>query len=578
MISFYWNGLKKIFSVAKKVFLVLAVFIAVITLFSRFISRDKVSLSLSQTDPIKQNRAEIYKIINDKELNKTQQGKLTVVLYRGMMCNMIGEACTNNPADADKNYQKSVFGFISKLIVLPYANPPASGVMWAYSGLQNAGFVPKTMAAEGIGFATIAPFANIWKIFRDLSYMLLVLVLIGIGFMIMFRMKMNPQTVISVENALPRIVIALILITFSFAIAGFLIDLMYISIVLIISVLSNGNQYYNATEYQNKYLASNLWGLITSTAVGYNIFGPSGIAPIIGNAILGIIDPTIVLIFRSLVGAITVIALNGLMNNGFINPIGSSLNNIIGILLGEGGSLGKLPGAVLVPSFFIILMAIIWWIASFALFDLLMYLFIGGTILFVAFRIFAILFSSYLKLILFTIISPFLLIFEAVPGKNIFSSWLKNIFGNLIAFPITIAIFLLGYIIVNSTLPAGYYNMRLPFLFGINSNSFKILVGMGLIFLIPDIIKLTKEALGIKDVPLNIGIGTFFGGAAAVGGGAMGLVGQYGSLMLGAQYLPVVGPWLSGKIKPPANIAKPLEDVTGQAEKSKIPPGGVKTS
>ena len=45
------------------------------------------------------------------------------------MCSMIGEACTDNPADADKNYGKSVFGFMSNLIIIPYANPPASGVM-----------------------------------------------------------------------------------------------------------------------------------------------------------------------------------------------------------------------------------------------------------------------------------------------------------------------------------------------------------------------------------------------------------------------------------------------------------------
>ncbi|MEK7495740.1 MAG: hypothetical protein AAB603_04060, partial [Patescibacteria group bacterium] len=192
--------LKNIFSFAKKAFLVIAVYFIVISLFSHFINKDKISLA-PKTDPIKQNRAEIYKVINDKELNKTKEGKLTIALYKMSMCSMIGEACTDNPADADKNYGKSVFGFMSNLIIIPYANPPASGVMWAYEGLQNAGFVPKTMAAEGIGFAAIKPFSNLWKIFRDLSYMLLVIVLIAIGFMIMFRAKINPQTVISVENA-----------------------------------------------------------------------------------------------------------------------------------------------------------------------------------------------------------------------------------------------------------------------------------------------------------------------------------------------------------------------------------------
>ena len=124
-----FSFLKPAISFLKKAFLVVAVYFIVISLFSHFIGRDRVSLS-SKTDPIKQNRAEIYKVINDKELNKTKEGKLTIALYKMSMCSMIGEACTDNPADADKNYGKSVFGFMSNLIIIPYANPPASGIAW----------------------------------------------------------------------------------------------------------------------------------------------------------------------------------------------------------------------------------------------------------------------------------------------------------------------------------------------------------------------------------------------------------------------------------------------------------------
>jgi hypothetical protein len=44
----------------------------------------------------------------------------------------------------------------------------------------------------------------------------------------MFRVKLSPQVVISVQSALPKLIIALILVTFSFAIAGFMIDIMYV--------------------------------------------------------------------------------------------------------------------------------------------------------------------------------------------------------------------------------------------------------------------------------------------------------------------------------------------------------------
>ncbi|MFH0979823.1 MAG: hypothetical protein V1803_02670, partial [Candidatus Roizmanbacteria bacterium] len=81
--------LKPIFSFIKKAFLVVAVYFIIISLFSFFINKDKVNLQ-TKSDPIKKNREEIYKIINDKKLSSTKEGKLTIVLYRGMICSMIG--------------------------------------------------------------------------------------------------------------------------------------------------------------------------------------------------------------------------------------------------------------------------------------------------------------------------------------------------------------------------------------------------------------------------------------------------------------------------------------------------------
>jgi hypothetical protein len=55
-----------------------------------------------------------------------------------------------------------------------------------------------------------------------------VLVFIIIGFMIMFRARISPQAVATVQDSIPRIVVALVLVTFSYAIAGFMIDLMFV--------------------------------------------------------------------------------------------------------------------------------------------------------------------------------------------------------------------------------------------------------------------------------------------------------------------------------------------------------------
>src|SRR3989338_7573218 len=198
MLSVFLAGFKKTFILAKKILLVIVVFFAVLSLFTYFIGRDKQNLIQNKIDPIKKNREAIYEVIKDPKLNKTKEGKLAIVVYRTLICTMVGESCTDNPEDGDKRFQSSVFGYVSKLLALPFSKAPASGISWVYNGLADSGFIPKTHAAQGIGFAAISPLQPIWKIFRDVSYILLVLVLIAIGFMIMFRMKINPQTVISI--------------------------------------------------------------------------------------------------------------------------------------------------------------------------------------------------------------------------------------------------------------------------------------------------------------------------------------------------------------------------------------------
>jgi hypothetical protein len=530
MMPFLLAGFKKILSTGKKVFLVVAAFVIVISLFSYFLNKDKASLQSSQIDPIKKNREEIYKFINDPKLKSTKEGKLSITAYRTTMCGMIGEGCTDNPADGDKNFDKSTFGFVSKLFVFPIVNPPASGIYWVYSGLQSAGFIPKTYASEGIGFAAMEPFSNLWKIFRDFSYMILVIILIAIGFMVMFRMKMNPQTVISVENALPRIVIALILITFSFAIAGFIIDLTYILIGLIVSILSKnptGGTYFDATTFKNQYMLSGGWDIITRDARVR--FGGRSIGVALGSAFLQVMPITLNTIARLLSGGLAVYLTKWLITmatNMTSSAVGLENVGILGTAIG-----GVLKGiAGLNISF--LLISTVFLLGYTLLLPAIMWLLIGFSILFLSVRLFALIFSNYLKLIVNIIIAPLLLMTEAVPGRSAFKYWILNIISCLIAYPIMIGVFVLSYLIVFQT---GGTDMtaRLPYLSGIDSDSFRLLIGLGLIFLIPDFVKTAKEALGIKELPFNIGVGTFFGGVTAGVGGATGLLGQVGTVSLG---------------------------------------------
>ena len=126
-----------------------------------------------------------------------------------------------------------------------FTNRPLSGIGYFFNIGQRLHLVPEAKA-QGFGFQAGDLVLGIWKTSRNICYGLLTLVVVILAFMIMFKVKINPQTVITVQSALPKVIGAIILITFSYAIAGFLIDLMYIVIGLVVAIFTS-----SATNYTN---------------------------------------------------------------------------------------------------------------------------------------------------------------------------------------------------------------------------------------------------------------------------------------------------------------------------------------
>lgn len=112
-------------------------------------------------------------------------------------------------------------------ITLDYQNRPLSGIKYSINTISKFTSIP-TANAQGFGYGAVDGLQKYWQGFRDIAYAFTVLVVIVFAFMIMFRVKLSPQLVISVQSALPKVFVALILATFSYAIAGFVIDLSYV--------------------------------------------------------------------------------------------------------------------------------------------------------------------------------------------------------------------------------------------------------------------------------------------------------------------------------------------------------------
>lgn len=69
--------------------------------------------------------------------------------------------------------------------------------------------------------------------------------------MVMLRTKINPQAVVTIQLIIPRLIMALVLITFSYAIAGLVIDLVYFVVAIFISALNTTGVIGNLTMALN---------------------------------------------------------------------------------------------------------------------------------------------------------------------------------------------------------------------------------------------------------------------------------------------------------------------------------------
>lgn len=565
---------KKVLHNTKRLFIIITVLAIVFTLFSILGGNPLKGLSKESASEI--NRKEIYKVLRDPHLNSTKEGRAGLLIYKQTLCGLIGEACTNNPADADKNFHGSAFGFVSDLITFPITNPPASGLYWAYSGLQSSGFVPKSYASEGIGFAAIKGYLKLWTVFRNISFMLIVLVLVFIGFMIMFKIKVNPQTIITLENSLPRIFIYLILITFSFAIAGFMIDLMYLIITLFVSQITTINipdfQAKDTIMYINKYTGASFADIMPG--VGSEFFD-------VGKSFLNILPGIVQDFLRLAVSGIATFLLQKWSLPAEMLQKAIDATTGIGGSAGGGVTIGPLGGGSveaginvgnlakwigLLGEFFIFIL--IFPIMAPLIVAFIIFLTLFGLL----FRVFFLLLKTYIKILLYIIFAPLYLLTGMFPGQNAFWKWFKNLGVNLLTFPVIVVLIMIGEVIMKINIQQNQF-WAPPFLYGIDAKAFSVILGIGIILLIPDLIKAMRQTLGIKDSPVQFGMSTLFGAAGMAAAGGSGLWSKYLDYRYKFGTLPQKTQRFLQKIpgfkdETPGGHARPVSPWTGR----KLPP------
>ncbi len=394
--------------------------------------------------------------------------------------------------------------------------------------------VAKPSYAQGIGFKALSPLINIWTIFRNLTYLIFVIAFILIGVGIMLRARIDPRTVMGIQNQIPKIIIALILITFSFAIVGLLIDLMFFSMYLIYSLFSglpglNTSLSPASIEGQTILNAAgnlNIFGIVNNIAVAGKdslnaiLIGPSSHSGLTGGA--GSIMDMIGKAFNFGVGdwinfsvvdmLYNVASIYGALKFSSLIPCAGSGVPFVGGLLCTGQTAIESTGAFLGIHFFftdILPFLIIWLIV------------IVG-VLITLFRILLMLLRSYVSLLLDVVFAPIWIIGALIPGNSSlgFGPWLKDVVANLAVFPTVYGMILLANVI-GAAMSAGPSNAApngsfTPPLLGnsLAPGFLGAITSLGLLFMTPEAAKMIKSA--IKAPKTGFGLGGALGPATGI--------------------------------------------------------------
>ncbi len=155
-----------------------------------------------------------------------------------------------------------MLGFQSKLVAQLFESQPSSKEYIA-DLLDNMGVPTVSRAyAQGTGYSAMSPFLPFWKVFRNLAYSLYIIMFVVVGIMIMLRTKVNAQTIITIQTALPNLLITLLLITFSYAIVGFMIDLMYFLIYFAVYLGNASGIINDPTKLITRFMTNSAWSVI----------------------------------------------------------------------------------------------------------------------------------------------------------------------------------------------------------------------------------------------------------------------------------------------------------------------------
>jgi len=342
---------------------------------------------------------------------------------------------------------------------------------------------------QGTGFDLLTPIRGFWGWAVKIVFAIMILVIIVIAFLIMFRQKLPGGVEVTIQNSIPAIALALVLIPFSYAISGLFIDLITLGTnVTHDALIGPGSP--GQSVFDNR-------GSIYTSPLNYigNTPQDRGLYP----------DDTRVTVFnlRDNVDITQQVKAFGNTLGFDSNGLFQIITNILNFFTGKNGTTGTNS----------------YWVGS------ILNLILSLLMIYIGVKIFAHLFVKYLFIILFPIYSPFVFATVAIPGNGAktLGIYLRALFSATCAYVATYLLFLLTLIFTNSAFQNSIPDIKsgtfIPPLLGISdllggtsnksfANLLFSLVGIGIYFSIPELLNQIDVALNINDKLIRDIIGT----------------------------------------------------------------------
>lgn len=403
-----------------------------------------------------------------------------------------------NPQTGKLGYvpnQRGLLGIASSAIATLYS-PPKFHVGTYIGYLRNDfGVVKPSYAAGTSGFDQLTPIMKLWIAFRNVTYLLFVIVFVVIGFAIMLRAKIDPRTVMTIENQIPKIIVALILVSFSYAIAGLVVDIMWLMTFVTINLFGSLDPSIQVTTISQN-VSSNPLAFLNNIA-------PGGIIGLIMQPASSVYDILVPLV-KNVVDSLGILAFPGIIPC-YLQAVGSFISNPISAI-GNGignlvtGNAGNALGTCIHDGF-------IQMVSSIA--GVVAFLIFGFALAFAVFRLWFSLLKSYALFLIYAILGPFFIMMGVLPGTKInFDNWIRHLLAYSLVFPFAMGTMLLGKVLtdVYTTSSIGY----IPPLVGVTQNTVSPigpLIGFAVILLIPQSLTMLQDALAAPDIKYLPGIG-----------------------------------------------------------------------